>query len=216
MKVQIQLYLALILEFLLAIVAMARIKRVLKVYVPFLVICIISFLAEAVNNIMVVVFRNNLPAANIYVLLELAFLLWQFHLWKVIPKSIVAICLGIGLIVWCVEVFAYTSIWGFAGIYRMVYAFIIVVLAVWQMNSVFVNEKKALIKNSMFLLCSGFVFYYALKSTVELLYKIQVSFIDYVWDVLSYSNMIVVIIYIMAVLRMPTRKAFSLDVYSKG
>jgi hypothetical protein len=151
-----------------------------------------------------------------YVLLELGFLLWQFYVWKVIPKSLVFILFGIGLIVWCIEIFGYTTIWGFAGVYRMVYAFMIVVLAVWQMNNVLVNEKKSLIKNSVFLMCSAFIFYYTLKATVEILYLLRVSFADYVWYVLSYSNMIVVVIYIMAVLRMPTRKAFSLDVYSKG
>jgi CDP-diglyceride synthetase len=134
-----------------------------------------------------------------------------FDNWKTAPRALLVSFLVIGIAVWSWEVFVYRSVWQFADIYRTVYSFFIVLLAVWQANKMFVQEKRALTKNATFLICIGFVFYYTIKCTVELLYQLNITFATYIWGLLSYSNNILVCIYILAVLRMPEKKAFSLQ-----
>ena len=198
-------------ELTLASIALARFSKVLKIYRPFLVIAMIGFVLDAVAVVLAYTIRNNLPCSNIYVLLELLFFIWQFCEWGTIPRTWAMVVLLLVVPVWFIEVFVYTTIWGFAGVYRTVYAFVIVLLAVWQMNKLLVNEKTSIHKNPVFIICSAWIYYYTIKCTVEVLYMLQNAFAIHVWSLLATSNIIVVIIYTVAVLRMPKRKAFVLQ-----
>ena len=172
----------------------------------------LGFVCDAINVTLAYVRQHNLECGNIYVLLEFTLFLWQFYLWKNSPKYLIVSLLFLGICVWLEEVFFLNkSISMFAGIYRTVYSFIVVFLAIKQINKVLVNERGKLMHNSVFLICVGFVFYYTIKCVVELMYLVNISFSVYIWYLLVISNLLAVVLYIIAVLCMPTKKKFTLQ-----
>ncbi len=200
------------LELILAIAASVRFKKVISLYTPFLIVCILGFVSDAVSVALAYTRRHNLECGNIYVLLEYCFFLWQFYLWKNCSKPFIIALLCVGISVWLGEVlWVNKSLSLIAGIYRTVYSFIIVFLAIRQINKVLINERGMLTRNSVFLICIGFVFYYAIKCVVELMYLVNISFSIHIWYLLVISNLLAVILYTIAVLWIPTRKKFTLQ-----
>lgn len=83
-----------------------------------------------------------------------------------------------------------------------------------KMNSLIVNEKGRLLRQASFLICAAFLLYYGCKLFVEVFHLFRLpfsnAFYDYLWMTLSVVNGIANIIYVIAVICIPTREEFIL------
>ncbi len=176
----------------------------------FAILCIIGFLNDVLCTILAYTIRDTTVPGNIYVLIEFFLLIVQFYKWKGIGKFVAIVLFSIGMCVWILEMFCLSSITQFGGIYRTTYSFIVVFLAIWQINRELIYEKGRILVNPVFLICISCVFYYAYKCVNELLYMVRMPFYNMLWNILSFSNVAVQIVYIIAFLCLSTRKKFTL------
>lgn len=197
--------------FLFFVIATRYKNKIPAIFKPFAIICCVGFINDLLCTVLAYTIRNNTIPNNIYVLVEFIFLVVQFYKWNSISKTGMSILLGLGVTVWISEMFFISSITEFGGVFRTTYSFIVLFLAIWQINRLLIFERSRLIVNPIFLICISFIFYYTYKCVNELMYMVQVPFYNIVWNILSFSNIAVQIVYIIAFLCMPTRKKFTLQ-----
>ncbi len=98
--------------------------------------------------------------------------------------------------------------------FRVMYAFVIVLLSIQTIYTQLVLEKRNILMNSIFLICSGFIIYYTYNVIVGLfwLYGLNASieFQISIINIMIFINCFVNLIYALAVVWMPTKHRFSL------
>jgi hypothetical protein len=152
-----------------------RIKRLGKMYFPFFIVLIIGFLAELANFIFIHNFRiTNAPVIKVYSLLECCLVLYLFQLWRGSKKNktLFIFLYSICVLVWIVENVIFLNINTFSPYFRVLYAFIIVLLSINQINSMMFSHEGPLLKNPRFLLCLGFTILFLYQIIYEASYFI--------------------------------------------
>ena len=153
---------------------------------------------------------------NIYVLIESILISWQFKKWGLLqrPRFLFPLLLVLLIISWIVENFIVFKITYISSYFRVLYSFIIVLMSVSVINGLFILDKKDILRNPIFLICIGFIFYYTYKVLVETfwIYGLNHSrgFRNNVYIILTYVNLFANLIYALAVLWMPTKQRFTL------
>src|SRR5205823_3796512 len=157
----------------------ARFKKIDPAYYPFLYCLWIGFMNEIISYILITNHESNALNNNIYVLFEPLLLLWLFKNWgsfNRMPHLFTALLILLPLL-WLIENFFIATITRFTFYYRILYCFIIVLLSIHTVNRLIMTERKNILKNSVFLLCIGFVIYYTFSVLVQTfwLYGLNVS-----------------------------------------
>jgi len=193
-----------------------RFERIDPAYYPFLYILSIGLLNEVVSVVLVSTGHHSAINNNIYAFFEPLFIFWLFKNLGIFERAnylFVALLLIVPLI-WFIENFFIVTITQYTFYYRIFYSFVIVLISIHTINSLIMTERKNLIKNSIFLLCVGFVIYYTFSVLVQAfwLYGLNVSrdFTIKVIAILLFINLFANLIYALAVLWMPTRHRFTL------
>ncbi|MBC7828225.1 MAG: hypothetical protein H7122_10805 [Chitinophagaceae bacterium] len=198
------------------IIGLVRFRKIIRTYRPFILILILSFVGELLNTLLSYYFRNNALSANIYVLVECYLWLWQFYWWGAFKKKPYKVWLLVSVltIIWMLENILMQKIWTFSSIFRISYAFVLIFLCIDQLNDMIVNERKALLRSSRFLICLGVVFFYSYKIMVEAFYLFELTlsgaFHSYLYYILVYMNLFVNLVFALAALWIPTRQRFTL------
>ncbi len=195
-----------------AIAGIVRVKTVCKSYCPFLLFLWLGLLNETISLILIYQTGNNLATSNIYVLLEYLILLYQFHLWSGDSVKRLALLSGSGIFVWVLDNLLIHSLNNSNSIFRSLYSFVLLLLSIDKINSLLIFEKRSLLKNPTFLICTAFLFYYGFKSFFEAVNIFDLDFSDmfyrYLWVSLSIINCIANIIFTLAILWVPKRQTF--------
>jgi uncharacterized membrane protein (DUF373 family) len=89
-----------------------------------------------------------------------------------------------------------------------------VFLAINQVNRLIVEEKKNLLSNSKFLICTGAMIFYTYKIMVESFYIFKLDqsndFLSNIYYILVFVNLFVNLLFALAILWIPTRQRFTL------
>jgi hypothetical protein len=194
-----------------SLLALGRISNIPKKYYPF-VICLIMGL---INELMIAIFFQHSSTAiinNIYVLLEFALFCLLFYNWS--PgrnnRLITFFLVGIALIEWLIENIKFGYIHSVSAIFRVLYSFVLVLLAIHRINWLLVNEKKLVLYNASFLICSGIVIFYSYKILLEILYHYAPPEArGPIFSINPYLNTFLNLVFAVAVLCIPRR------IYSK-
>jgi hypothetical protein len=194
-----------------------RFSRIAPAFYPFLICIWLGCLNEIISIVLAYMGYFTMVNNNIYVLAESMLIVFQLVKWGALGKFYRA---GIWIMVlmlciWLAENVFVFSLNGLSSYYRLFYSVVIVLLSIQVNNRLILTEKKLLIKNSMFLVCLGFIFYFTYKILAEIfwLYGLKASpgFRENVFSIMVWINFLVNLIYAFAVLWMPAKQRFTMQ-----
>ncbi len=195
---------------------MVRYKKIVSTYHPFIFIIIAAFFSELTGLISERLYKTNAVPANIYSLVECLLWLWQFRRWGGgFKKKWMSVVLVIAMIsFWSIETFI-QGVTNFNSAFSIFYSFILIFLAINQVNKLIVEEKNNLLKNSKFLICAGILLFYSYNILVGSFYVLNMkesdTFLANVYYILMYVNLFVNLLFALATLWIPTRQRFTLQ-----
>ena len=199
-----------------AIIGIIRFKNISPNYYPFIFSLWIGSLNEIVSYFLIRNSVSNALNGNIYVLIESLLISWQFKKWDAFKNNrwVFEIIIILFVTSWIIENFFISRITSFSSYFRVLYSFIIVLISVNTINELIIRERRNIMKNSVFLICTAFIIYYTYKVLVETfwIYGLNYSrgFRNNVYIILTYINLFANLIYGLAVLWMPTKQRFTL------
>ena len=201
-----------------AFVGWARFKKTSPVFLPFFLFIWLGTLNEIINYIVIdILLQYNILNYNIFLLVESLLLTWQFQRWKLFGSNskIPSLVYCVFIAVWLVEnLFISKFYLGFNSYFRILFSFVIVIMSIGMLNEIIMKEKKQLVKNSIFIICSLFIllFTYALLTESFIVYGVSMdqSFKRSLYRIFKVVNFLCNILYGVAIWWMPKKQAFAL------
>lgn len=197
-----------------SVIACFRIKAVLKDYYPFIIMLWAGLLNETISLSLLYSGHSNTVNSNIFVLLEFLLILYQFYRWNYSRRIMYLVIALAGISVWMADNFLLNSIQQNNSVFRVFYSFVILLFSIDKINQLLVFENSNLKNNAMFLICITFIFYYVFKACVESFNMIHLGlsrrFLQELWMILNFVNLITNLLFALATLWIPTRQKFIL------
>jgi hypothetical protein len=188
-------------------------KRISPVYYPFIMLVWIAVIMTALLKIFV---DHINILANVYVLIEPIFLLWLFYnLGRLHGRWINIVTVPVFLFcVWVVDNFLLHSIHTINSIYRVVYSFILVFIALEQINYQITAVRYNLLKEASFIISLNILVLYTYKAVFETLFMLHIQmtdqFVGKVFLILQVVQFATNVIFGVAILWMNKKQRFSL------
>ncbi len=198
------------------LISIVKFNKILKDYRPFVYFLVFAFLNEILSQYLSKVIGSNSINSNIYILIEFLLLLSLFKNWGYhTRKNAFYITIGVVVaVVWILDNLIFHPLTKFNSTYRIVYSFVLIFLSIDEINFIIVSERKNVIKNARFLICSAFIFYFSYKALLETFFLIEAPFsIDFYRSllvILTFINLLANLIYTLAALWIPTKQKFLL------
>lgn len=212
-------YLSLISGYSIALAVFIGLVRFLKIersYRPFIYICCAALINELLSLIIIQFVSSNAINANIYVLIELLLFSWQFYAWGSLRKYkwqwplLLFFLSGI----WIFDNLIWNDLSHFNSLFRIASSFCLIFLSIDQLNKLIFSETGNLLRHPRFLICTGIVIYYSYKATIEVFYLLKLnfsnSFYDNIFFFLSLINILINLIFALAVLWIPRKQKYML------
>lgn len=204
------------------ITALSRIKKIDGLYLPFILVILLSCINEIASYIL---WKNGYPVAvnnNLYVLAEAILLLLFFKNAGIFERyqQLFYLLISAFLLFWFWENLVTDKIYGVSSWFRILYSFILVLLAVNCINKLIVADLRDypetnhlhFLKKPVLLICTGLVLFFTCKIIVEIfwLYGLGASesFRIEIYSILIYVNLTVNIIYAIAILWMLPKQQY--------
>ena len=191
-----------------------RIKRVLPTYLPFLIILTLGLVNEQISFFLIKSGHSNAVNGNIYSFIESLLLLWQLKQWGLLrhaPRFFYFIG-ALYIVVWCTENVIYFRPAKFSSFFNATYAFCTVLMSISLINLLMGNDQGSLLKNPIFIFCTGMVIYYTYVVVIELFYLYGLGsskeFRRNLYYVHTYINLLSNLIYAAAFLWIPRKREF--------
>ena len=202
--------------FLPAIAAIFFYRRTPKGYFPLFLMFWIGVFNEMLSHYLNQAIKSSAVNGNIYVLIEGLLLLWLFKNWGRLNNKYInlPVLAALFLITWGIDNFILNSVFQINSLYRCVYAFTIVFLALDQINFIVATHRKSILKESTFLLSVGFVMYFFYKVLIESFYLFDFGvskiLIINLYKIMQIVNLVCNIIFTIAILWIKKRQTFTL------
>lgn len=151
------------------LVGMIRFRKIHSSYLPFVLLIATAALTELLSFISIRLFRTNAIVSNVYCLAECLLILYQFYRWRFHARMrawyriIPVLC----LLVWITENLVFLEILTFGPVFRISYAFLVVMLSINEINYLITHENRHLFRNARFLICIGFIIYFLYQILFE-------------------------------------------------
>lgn len=198
-----------------AIIGLVRYKKTDRAYYPFIILLWAGLFNEIISSLMIEYFRTNAINSNVYLITEACLILWFFrrlHLFTQNRKLYYIILIAF-ILSWLLENFYFSFLNKFNSYFSIIYSFVVVLMSIHKINSLIITERKKLLRNPIFLIMVSFVIFFTYKALIEIfwVYGLNASreFRIDVYRILTYINLVVNIIFILAVLWMPRRREFT-------
>lgn len=152
-----------------------RIKRLDKTYYPFFILLLAGLLTELASFIFIDNFKlSNAPVVKIYSLLECCIILYQLYVWQnsAKRKGLFIFLAVLCIVVWVIENIFFLNINTFSPYFRVLYAFVIILLSINQINFMMFNHEGALFKSPCFIISLGFIIIFLYQIILEASYFI--------------------------------------------
>jgi hypothetical protein len=202
------------------IIGIVRFRRIDSSYYPFIFVCIAALAVEIMHRILM---NNGLLKAfvfllNTYSYIDFVLFLWLFHYWGLFNrrKSTFIAIASVFFIVWIVTNIIFTSFVNKVNWYFCIlYSFALIFFSVSTFNRMVVHERSSIYKNPKFWICIGIIIFYSFfilfSSTGISLFKDNhsVEFKRGLQAIMVYSNLLVNLLYAVAVIWIPRKKNFT-------
>ncbi|WP_298715496.1 hypothetical protein [Chitinophaga sp.] len=193
------------------VVALVRVHKIRTSYFPFLVLLLLAFTTEVASEISLRLTRENTAISNIYSLLEIGVILWQFHAWGFLRRrrALLIVLAALSFITWITENIGYGRLeTHFCSATVFLNSLIVVFLCINEINALIASYSGTLLRNARFLICLGLmtISIYSLITEGTLLIDPQNAVIDWpIFYIFSITNAIVNVVYAIAVFFIPVR-----------
>lgn len=193
------------------VVALVRVHKIRTSYFPFLVLLLLAFTTEVASEISLRLTRENTAISNIYSLLEIGVVLWQFHAWGFLRRrrALLIVLASLSFITWITENIGYGRLeTHFCSATVFLNSLIVVFLCINEINALIASYSGTLLRNARFLICLGLmtISIYSLITEGTLLIDPQNAVIDWpIFYIFSIINAIVNVVYAIAVFFIPVR-----------
>ena len=199
-----------------AVVGLWRYRKVTPEDRPFFYIVWTALLGEILNEVFSAKLHSSAISSNIYVLAEALLYTWQFYNWGSMLRRkrrfrllVIFICM-----VWVLDNLILNRLDHTNSLFRIISSFILVFLAIDEINKLITTERSSLLTNARFLISAGMVIFFSYKAIIEVFYWINLPFSDSfyinVYIIMDYVNLFVNLIFALAALWIPTRQKFML------
>jgi len=199
------------------IIGLVRYRTVRVNYHWFFWTIVLGFITEIVSYVLIRHFHaHNAIPTNIFVLSEWALIALQFRAWGLFKKQqgrfLILLCIPI--LVWLVENVWFSQIDDFSPYFRVLYAFLIVLMAITEINFKITHDNKSLFRNPGFMICLGLILFFVYQMLYEWCYQVSViggstSFTRTISFLFAYINAFTNIIFGLAFLLIPAHKHYS-------
>ena len=201
------------------IIGIVRYKKIDRSYYPFIYYICLTLVLEIIAYLLLQ--DGNIYALRItfngYTLVEFGLLTWLFHAWGLFNRNrIFFISLMIAyFIAWFIITFIIFTINKDSNYYfRVLYSFTLVLFAVSTFNKMVVNHRGRIWQNAQFWICLGIIIFFTFflmdNATKLSLFRHKIShdFRINLQKIIVVSNLLVNILYAVAVLWIPRKKNF--------
>jgi hypothetical protein len=198
------------------IIAIARFKNIHIKYYPFIYCILIAGLNEIFSEILIHQGFKTLINNNIYNLLESVLLIWLFYNFSFYRRKPTYIICSVALIIsWVVENVALKKLNTYGAYFIIQYSTLLVFLSINHINKILLTSQKSILTNIPFLLCTGFIIYFTYRILIMsfFIYNLtsSLTFLAKIYNIMLYINLIVNILYIIAVSLMPKKQEITLS-----
>jgi hypothetical protein len=179
-------------------------------FYPFLILVWTGFLNEMISVVLICRGYYNVVNYNIYSLAEAALIVWQFRRWGLFKRQALYRLMQGGFVLWwlyesCVlNRFSYYNSWFIIG-----YSFAVAVLSIVTIGEMLFYEDRRLLRNAKFLICTGFIVYFAYAVLTETFWLFGLnrskSFRIRIYELLACINLFTNLIFAIAILWMPMK-----------
>jgi hypothetical protein len=201
------------------IIGIVRFRKIDKSYYPFIYTISAALVVEIVTRIFMV---TGYPEAfevalNIYSFLDFYLYLWLFHNWGLFNhnKGVFIAIASTFFIVWATNNALVTGFIRPNFYFFILYSFALIFFSVTAFNKAVVNERISIFRNAKFWICLGIIIFYSFFvvacATSLTLFRENVSreFRGQLQSINVYSNLLVNLLYAVAVIWIPRKKNFT-------
>jgi hypothetical protein len=194
-----------------AVFGLIRSRKVDPAYQPFLIIVCLGFLNHILSLLLVRYYGSSTVNGNVFVLVESLLYIWQFHNWGLFKKigSIAFILAGLLTMVWIIDNLAIHNIHSLNSSFRIFSSLMMIALAINQLRSLVTKEKMNLLKNAIFIICSGMLIYFSYKAFIDVFFLVELNpgyaAINLIYSILVGINFFVNLLFAWAVLWIPKK-----------
>jgi hypothetical protein len=204
------------------------IKRIEKLYYPFLYLIALALVTEISNNFILSYYILPLPA-NILILGDAVLITWALKKWGLYnnSKKFYRILLLTIILLWVAEAFIQSQlhhdnkpvnanpfihgiVYHFNRYFNIFYSFLIVWQSIAFINHLANKQKEGLSKQPLFIICTAFIFLYSLAilHSIFLLPELKTTkaFKWEIWDMMSIVYLTTYLLYTYAVISMAKEK----------
>ena len=191
-----------------------KLHKIEAVFYPFIAVLCIASANEICSAVVSRMGYSTNINNNIYVLAEAVLFTWQFKNWHEAAakrKFFTGLITGL-MLLWICEYNTLDKLRHIGRFFRIVYSFILVVLAIYTVNIHSISFRGRPLLNPVFLICNGLIVYSTCRIVVETfwLYGISISprFGAALFVMLIWINLFVNLVFIAAVICIPAKKYF--------
>lgn len=201
-----------------ATIGAIRFRKMDPSYYPFVYYVCSALVIEIVVYILIQkkMFQTIGFLKNAYAFIEFCLLTWLFNNWGLFKrqKNLFLAILVFFFVLWLSTLF----IRGYAKsnlTFYIVYSFVLIFFSISSFNRMVVNDRKNIFTNARFWICLGIIIFYTyfiVSNTARLSVlkpKVSQHFIDSLFEINIYSNLLVNLLYVMAVIWIPRKKNIS-------
>lgn len=199
-----------------ATAAFIRHSKVERIYAPFHFLLGTMVLQEAITLTVVLLHYSHAMITNSFMLVKVWLLLWQFHRWQLFdsrPPIYPALIGGISLF-WMGSTFFLDLHLGFNSPFIFCSSLLILVLTTNLMSRQIIRCNGPLLRNAIFLVCTALLFFFTYLALVEIFWAFGLdksrAFQVRIYTILSFVNLITNLVYLGAVLCLPTKRPYFL------
>lgn len=196
------------------IIGIVRWRVIDAAYYPFIYNIIVVLLVEIINATHPYSALTN-ETLNVFSIIDFCLFAWLFHNWglfnykkKHFTTLIVSFCIA-----WFLITFFLTGFTKINNPFLLLYSFALIIFSVTTFNKIVVQERVNIFTNAKFWICIGIIIFYsffivtrATDLSAGMLLHISQPFLRSLQEINNYSNVLVNLLYAVAVIWIPRKK----------
>jgi hypothetical protein len=193
-----------------ALIGALRMPRMRHSYRPFIFLLWMGLAHEMVVIWMSYQGFGHGLVTNMYLLIKAMMLLWQFWFWSDrTSRWTYSWAAALLVLIWVAESMIRADLFVINSYFVIASSLLIIFLALNRLAQMVVTQSRQLLRHPDFLICLGIALFFSFAALVEifLVYDLNTSreFQVKIYDLLTYTNLIVNLIYAFAVLWIPQK-----------
>lgn len=201
------------------IIGIVRFRKIDPSYYPFIYNIIVALVVEVLNRILTVTGHPNafILVLNIFSYIDFFLFLWLFHNWGLFnrKKSTFISIAVVFFIIWLLNNILVSGFIRHNLFFFIVYSFALIFFSVNTFNKAVVHERSSIFRNPKFWVCLGIIIFYSFFIVVVttglslFMHNVSKEFRRGLWSISVYSNLLVNLLYAVAVIWIPRKKNFT-------